>query len=506
MVMPNQAEETRATVGAGTDAGRRPTVVPAPTVADPELSACPVRRTFTAAEELSILNEADQAASTGVIGATGAILRRHGLYSSALSEWRRQRKAGTLGALTPARRGPKPIPPRPLAAEPAAAQRDNAQLRHRLDRAEAIIEVQKTCGLAGHTPEADRARQRALTDALAQALPARGAVAATCATLGLSRASLHRSRNRQSLLPVVSLPGTAPQPRPNPPRALPARPRQAVLDLLRSPRFADLAPAEVYATLLDEGAYHCSIRTMYRVLGANSEVRARRQQLRHPAYQKPELLAEAPNQVWSWDITKLMGPTKWSYFYPYVVLDIFSRRVVGWKVANTESAALFRPLFNDTIAKHAVPPGQLTLHADRGGPMKAKATALLLADLSVTKSHSRPHTSNDNPFSEAHFKTLKYQPAFPRRFGCIEDAKAFCRAFFAWYNQAHHHASLGLMTPDQVHPGRADAVNAARQATLDRAFAKHPERFVKQSPMPPHKPTAAWINPPRRQAIPASLN
>ena len=279
-----------------------------------------------------------------------------------------------------------------------------------------------------------------------------------------------------------------------------------MLALLRSPRFADLAPAEVYATLLDEGTYHCSMSTMYRILAANSEVRARRQQLRHPTYQKPELLAEAPNQVWSWDITKLMGPAKWSYFYLYVILDIFSRRVVGWQVADSESAALFKPLFDDTLAKHQVPPGQLTLHADRGGPMRAKATALLLADLGVTKSHSRPHTSNDNPFSEAHFKTLKYQPEFPRRFGCIEDAKAFCRAFFAWYNQDHHHAGLGLMTPDQVHYGQADAIHAARQATLDRAFAEHPERFVRQSPRPPQKPTAAWINPPQHQAIPASLN
>ncbi len=335
---------------------------------------------------------------------------------------------------------------------------------------------------------------------MAGALPAKGTIAATCTALGLSRASLHRSRKRQSSPPA------APQPRSSPPRTLPPAPRQAVLDLLRSPRFADLAPAEVYATLLDEGAYHCSIRTMYRILAANSEVRARRLQLRHPAYAKPELLAVRPNEVWSWDITKLKGPATWTSFYLYVILDIFSRRVVGWRVADAERASLFTALFDDTIAKHQVPPGQLTLHADRGGPMKAKATAFLLADLGVTKSHSRPHTSNDNPFSEAHFKTLKYQPAFPRRFGCIEDAKAFCRAFFAWYNQIHHHAGLGLMTPDQVHYGQADTVHAARQATLDRAFAKHPERFVKQPPTPPHKPIAAWINPPQTQANPTSLN
>jgi transposase InsO family protein len=235
---------------------------------------------------------------------------------------------------------------------------------------------------------------------------------------------------------------------------------------------------------------------MYRLLGQNGEIRERRQQLRHPVYQKPELLAEKPNEVWSWDITKLMGPTKWSYFYLYVILDIFSRRVVGWCVADAESATLFRPLFDDAIAKHNVPPGQLTLHADRGGPMKAKATAFLLADLGVTRSHNRPHTSNDNPFSESHFKTLKYQPRFPKRFGCIEDARSFCRRFVDWYNQDHHHAGIGLMTPDQVHYGQIDVVHAARQVTLDQAFREYPERFVNQAPTPPDKPTAAWINPP----------
>jgi putative transposase len=179
-----------------------------------------------------------------------------------------------------------------------------------------------------------------------------------------------------------------------------------------------------------------------------------------------------------------------------VIIDIFSRRVVGWCVADAENATLFKALFDDAITKHNVPPGQLTLHADRGGPMKAKATALLLADLGVTKSHSRPHTSNDNPFSESHFKTLKYQPTFPKRFGCIEDAKAFCRAFFDWYNQQHHHTGIGLMTPDQVHYGQANAVYAARQETLDQAFRDNPERFVNKAPMPPDKPTEVWINPP----------
>ena len=261
--------------------------------------------------------------------------------------------------------------------------------------------------------------------------------------------------------------------------------RQIVLDLLHAPRFADQAPAEIYACLLDEGIYHCSIRTMYRILAASQEVRERRKQLRHPVYKKPELLAQAPNEVWSWDITKLMGPAKWSYFYLYVIIDIFSRRVVGWCVADRESATLFAALFEDATTKHPAPKGQLTLHADRGGPMRAKATALLLADLGVTKSHSRPHTSNDNPFSESHFKTMKYQPQFPQRFGCIQDAKTFCRSFFDWYNQDHHHAGIGLMTPDQVHYGQADQVHAARQITLDGAFSRNPERFVRKEPNHP---------------------
>jgi putative transposase len=337
-------------------------------------------------------------------------------------------------------------------------------------------------------------------DAVLALPPAAGITAAACTALGLSRATVQRRRAH------LTRPPAEPAPRPSPPRALTAEERQTVLDRLREPRFADLAPAEVYATLLDEGVYLCSIRTMYRLLDDNNEVRERRDQLRHPAYTKPELLAEGPDQVWSWDITKLAGPAKWTYFYLYVILDIFSRRVVGWCVADAESATLFKVLFDDTLAKHAVAPGQLTLHADRGGPMKAKATALMLADLGVTRSHSRPHTSNDNPFSEAHFKTLKYQPQFPKRFGCIADAKDFCRDFFTWYNQDHHHAGLGLMTPDQVHYGQADDVHAARQRTLDRAFRTNPERFVKKPPEPPAKPTAVWINPPQNDPEPRSLN
>jgi putative transposase len=327
-------------------------------------------------------------------------------------------------------------------------------------------------------------------DAVAALAPRGGLIASSCAALGLSRASLHRRK----------LPRLPARPRPTPMRALGGGERQAVLELLRGPRFVDLAPAEIYASLLDQGVYLCSIRTMYRILAGHHEVRERRRQLRHPVYRKPELLAESPNQVWSWDITKLMGPVKWSYFYLYVILDIFSRRVVGWHIADAETAALFKPLFDDAVVKHDIAPGQLTLHADRGGPMKAKATALLLADLGVTKSHSRPYTSNDNPFSESHFKTLKYQPQFPKRFGCIEDAKTFCRHFFNWYNRDHHHAGIGLMTPDQVHYGQADEIFAARQKILDLAFEANPERFVKKPPNPPLKPTAVWINPPTKKS------
>ena len=328
--------------------------------------------------------------------------------------------------------------------------------------------------------------------ALADLAPDGGVIAASCDALNVSRASFYRRqvRHRQPLPPPP------PPSRPKPARALSVAERQDVLDLLRSPSYADLAPAEIYASLLDQGIYHCSIRTMYRLLHEHEEIRERRRQLSHPTYHKPELLAKAPNQVWSWDITKLRGPVKWTYFYLYVIIDIFSRRVVGWRLADTESAALFKPLFHDAVDQHGILPGQLTLHADRGPSMRAKATAFLLADLGVTKSHSRPHTSNDNPFSESHFKTLKYQPQFPKRFGCIQDAKSFCRHFFTWYNQHHHHVGIGLMTPDQVHYGQADQVYAARQSTLDQAFHANPERFVNKTPEPPQKPTAVWINPP----------
>jgi putative transposase len=278
-----------------------------------------------------------------------------------------------------------------------------------------------------------------------------------------------------------------------------------VLDVLHEPRFMDLAPAEVYATLLDGGQYLCSERTMYRLLAASHEVRERRDQLRHPCYAAPELLARRPNELWSWDITKLLGPAKWTYFYLYVMLDVFSRYVVGWMVAHGESAALAEQCIRETCARQGIGREQLTIHADRGSAMTSKSVAFLLADLGVTKTHARPHVSNDNPFSEAQFKTLKYRPAFPERFGSIQDARGHCHVFFPWYNTEHHHTGLGLLTPYDVHHGLAEQRVAARAAVLATAYGVHPERFPGGLPQPPARPTEVWINPPKPRATEEAL-
>ncbi len=336
-------------------------------------------------------------------------------------------------------------------------------------------------------------------DAVERLAPEVGTKAA-CAAMGVSRASVYRRRVRQAVLPVES------KKHPSPARALNGEERQAVIDVLHSERFVDQAPHEVYATLLDEGIYHCSVRTMYRILGQNKEVRERRNQLRHPVYNKPELLATGPNQVWSWDITKLLGPVKWSYFYLYVILDIFSRYVVGWMVATRESATLAERLIKETCEKQRIEPGQLTLHADRGSSMKSKPVAMLLADLGVTKTHSRPYTSDDNPYSEAQFKTLKYRSEFPDRFGCIEDARSFCQRFFAWYNNEHRHTGISLLTPEMVHYGQAQQVLAARKRVLLSAYQKHPERFVGKEPSPQPLPEAVWINPPQATTSDVTLH
>ena len=244
---------------------------------------------------------------------------------------------------------------------------------------------------------------------------------------------------------------------------------------------------------------------MYRLLARRAEVRERRDQLRHPTYAAPELLARRPNELWSWDITKLLGPAKWTYFYLYVMLDVFSRYVVGWMVAHRESATLAERFIHATCGRQGIDRGQLTIHADRGPAMTSKPVALLLADLGVTKTHARPHVSNDNPFSEAQFKTLKYRPAFPARFGSIQDARAHCHVFFPWYNTEHHHSGLGLLTPADVHHGVAEQRIAARATVLATAYAAHPERFPAGQPQPPARPLEVWINPPKTRATEEAL-
>ena len=331
--------------------------------------------------------------------------------------------------------------------------------------------------------------------AAAQELSREVGVRAACEALGVAPATYYRHRHSSS----VSKPSSHRLPSP---RALTPAERLRVLDTLNSERFVDQAPREVYATLLDEGVYLCSVRSMYRILEANEELRERRNQLRHPNYEKPVLLATAPNEVWSWDITKLLGPVKWMYFYLYVILDIFSRYVVGWMLAQRESAELARRLIEQTCLKQGIVAGQLTIHADRGSSMKSKPVAMLLSDLGVTKTHSRPHVSDDNPYSESQFKTLKYRPEFPERFGSIQHARDLCRNFFDWYNTKHYHSGIGLLTPDSVHYGRAATIVHRRQQVLFDFFEAHPERFVAGPPKPPQLPSAAWINPPASETTP----
>jgi putative transposase len=307
-----------------------------------------------------------------------------------------------------------------------------------------------------------------------------------CAALRVGRASYYRTQHSRQGISTERIH----------PRALSIGERESVLGVLNSERFSDQAPGEIYATLLDQGRYLCSERTMYRILAAHQQVRERRDQLRHPCYQVPELIASRANEVWSWDITKLLGPAKWTYFYLYVILDIFSRYVVGWMLGYRESAALAKRLIEQAIERQELKPGMLTLHADRGASMTSKPVAFLLAQLGVTKSHSRPHVSNDNPYSESQFKTMKYRPEFPERFGSYQDAHSFCTEFFPWYNDRHHHSGLGYLTPYEVHYGLAEKRREQRAAVLQEAFEKNPQRFVRGLPKPALLPTAAWINKP----------
>ena len=316
-------------------------------------------------------------------------------------------------------------------------------------------------------------------------------IASACRVLSLSRATFYRGRNANPVVETAVL-----RPCRVPGRGLSVLEQERVLDELHSERFMDLAPPQVYATLLDEGNYLCSISTMYRLLRKRGEVVERRRLRAHTPAKRPELLATGPNQVWSWDITKLKGPRKWSYYYLYVILDVFSRCVVGWCIAERENAQIAEALIQETVLREGIQPGMLTIHADRGSAMTSTTVAELLIDLGVTKSHSRPHTSNDNPFSESHFKTMKYRPQVPDRFESVEEARALFRDLFCWYNHQHRHSGLALLSPATVHAGKGEGAIKARGKVLDAAYATHPERFVKNPPQPDALPQSVWINPP----------
>jgi putative transposase len=282
------------------------------------------------------------------------------------------------------------------------------------------------------------------------------------------------------------------------PRKLSQEEESHVHDILNSPKYCDMSPPEIFTTLLDKGRYHCSVRTMYRILQKHGQTTLR-QQARAKNYARPELLATRENELWSWDITKLKGPRKWQYFHLYKIMDVYSRYVVGWMVADREKDDLAKKLIEETILRQNIRPETLTLHADRGSSMKSNTVAQLLSSLRVTKTHSRPHVSNDNPYSEAAFKTLKYKPDFPDRFGCVEHARAHCRAFFEWYNTKHHHSGIEMFTPEQVHYGTWRKVYENRKRVLQKAAEENPERFVKGKPVLRKIPSEVWINKPKSE-------
>jgi putative transposase len=313
-----------------------------------------------------------------------------------------------------------------------------------------------------------------------------------CKLTGTSRAT----RQRQSK-PLRCGP---PKPRRRPVNELTPAEQAEVLKVLRSEEFCDSSPTQTWAKLLDRGIYLCSVSTMYRLLRTAGECRERRRQSTHPARKKPELLATKPCQVWSWDITKLRGPERGVYYDLYVIIDIYSRYVVGWTVQNTETGELAKQFIDDTLKQHKILPGTLTLHADRGTSMTSKPVSQLLTDLGIHQSHSRPSVSNDNPYSEAAFKTLKYCPAFPPRFGSLQDARNFCKQFFEFYNYEHYHSGIGLLTPATVHHGNATQIICARTNTLAVAYEANPNRFCTK-PLPPRLPEKAWINDPSKEAL-----
>ena len=465
-----------------------PVEIDAPGQLDPEVPERARMRRYSPVYKLRILQEYETLDKSG----KGALLRREGLYSSLITEWRRQRDRGAAAGL--AQRPGRPEAD-PRDRELARLQKRMARLELELDKARKVIEIQSKLsalleGLAAESA-APASEPALMVDSAATELAPLVGTKGACQAVGRARATYYRHSRP-----------TAPEPpgiRRRSPRALVPAEVSEVLEVLHSERFIDMAPAEIYATLLDEGQYLASVPTMYRILRSLGEVHERRRQATHPARVKPELVAERPNQVWSWDITKLHGPAKWTYYYLYVIIDIYSRQVVGWMVASRESSALAERLLAETIRRHGVDPDQLTIHADNGSSMASKPVALLLADLGITKSHSRPHVSNDNPYSESQFKTLKYRPDFPRQFGSLEDARSFCQQFFAWYNGVHRHSGIGFHTPADVHYGRALGRRTFRARVLDTAYAAHPDRFVRKPPEPPRLPGAASINRPTQE-------
>ncbi|MCL2823919.1 MAG: IS3 family transposase [Polyangiaceae bacterium] len=450
--------------------------------ADPEVcSDRPRRRKFSADQKQMILEAVDACSEPGQIS---AILRRERIYTSHIAGWRRQRDIGAISALGPKEHERKPRPDPSIAARVKQLEHEKLSLDERLSKAEFLIDLQKEVfarSRASNSQSGQRIRKS--IDAIA-ALGAAVGLGRACAALGVPRASYYRSLQ----------PPRAPCKRRSPPRTLSDAERQAVIDILHSDRFADKPLREICATLLDEGTFLCSLSTMYRLLRAPDDSRERRNRPRHPACRKPELVATGPNQVWSWGITKLCGPTEGAHFYLYVIIDIFSRYAVGWMVATCESADQAARFIDDTCKQQSISREQLTLHTDMGSSTKSKAVGLLLGDLGVAKKHSRPYVSDANPYSTSHFKTLKYRPGFPASFGSLEDARSFCGTFFGWYNTEHRHTGIGLMTPSTVHHNQAEAQTTKRRRVLEAAYRTHPERFVRGAPVPPVVPDSVSIN------------
>lgn len=451
-------------------------------VARPQVLEKAKRRQFSAEYKQRILEEADRCTKPGELG---ALLRREGLYSSLLSIWRKQRDRGALNGLTVKKRGRKRK--HRLQIEIDELRREKERLKKKLETAELVIDFQKkTLRHAGDSAGRD-AEQRARVTMVRELSRLTG-IRRACETLAVPRVSYYREQNPKESSAASSRRSSF--------RRIPDAKRSEVIEIMNSEEFQDLAPPQIYTILLERGDYHCSERSMYRILAENRQARERRNQRRHPEYQKPELLATRPDQIWTWDITKLKSTQKWVYFYLYVMIDIFSRYVVGWLLAHSEQSDLAARLIRETTSKQQVEPDQLVIHADRGPSMTSKTVAQLLEDLRVERSHSRPYHSEDNPFSESQFKTMKYRPVFPDRFASFNSAHDFCRHYFPWYNHEHRHSGIAMLTPASVHCGQTSEILAQRDQTLQKAYRQHPERFVNGPPKTASIPDAVWLNPP----------